>query len=169
MRCGSARRAGSSVGQVAQDLDLTETALREWVTRAADRRRQGPAGGADDGGARGAERAAQAGQAPGDGARDIKKSGGLLREGERVKFAFIDAEKARWPVDVLCDVLGVSRSGYYAWKARPPSPSATEDAKLVVEIKAAHKAGRGAYGSPRVHRELRASRASASARSASSG
>jgi len=73
-----------------------------------------------------------------------------------VKFAFIDAEKALWPVQVQCDVFGVSRSGYYAWKGRPAAPRAMADAALVIEIKAAHKTGRGAYGSPRVHRELRA-------------
>jgi putative transposase len=73
-----------------------------------------------------------------------------------LRFAFIDAEKASWPVDVQCDVLGVSRSGYYAWKGRPAPARASEDAELVVEIKAAHEAGRGNYGSPRVHRELRA-------------
>ncbi len=73
-----------------------------------------------------------------------------------MKFAFIDVEKAQWPVDVQCDVLGVSRSGYYAWRGRPEAPRAADDAALVVEIKAAHKAGRGNYGSPRVHRELRA-------------
>jgi transposase InsO family protein len=73
-----------------------------------------------------------------------------------VKFAFIDVEKALWPVAVQCDVFGVSSSGYYAWKRRPEAPRATEDAELVVEVKAAHKTGRGAYGSPRVHRELRA-------------
>jgi len=72
-----------------------------------------------------------------------------------VRFAFIDEEKATWPVDAMCEVLSVSRSGFYAWKARPPSPRALDDAQLVVEIKAAHKAGRGAYGSPRVHRALR--------------
>jgi len=73
-----------------------------------------------------------------------------------VKFAFIHAEKARWPIEVQCDVFEVSRSGYYAWAARPASPRAVEDAALIVEIKAAHRTGRGAYGSPRVHRELRA-------------
>jgi transposase InsO family protein len=72
-----------------------------------------------------------------------------------VKFAFIEAEKARWPVDTLCDVLGVSRSGYYAWKVRPPAARTTEDARLVTEIKAAYAVGRGGYGSPRVQRELR--------------
>ena len=73
-----------------------------------------------------------------------------------MKFARIEAEKAAWPVAVQCEVLGVSRSGYYAWKGRPEAPRATTDAELLIEIKAAHKVGRGAYGSPRVHRELRA-------------
>jgi putative transposase len=73
-----------------------------------------------------------------------------------VKFARIDAEKAQWPIEVQCAALGVSRSGYYAWKERPVAPRARRDAELVAEIKAAHKVGRGAYGSPRVHRELRA-------------
>jgi transposase InsO family protein len=72
-----------------------------------------------------------------------------------MKFAFIDEEKATWPVEVMCDVLAVSRSGFYAWKVRPTSPRALEDARLVVDIKAAHKAGRRNYGSPRVFRALR--------------
>jgi putative transposase len=72
-----------------------------------------------------------------------------------VKFAFIDEEKATWPVGAMCDVLAVSRSGFYAWKVRPTSPRTLEDAKRVVEIKAAHKVGRGNYGSPRVFRALR--------------
>jgi putative transposase len=73
-----------------------------------------------------------------------------------MKFAFINAEKARWPVEVQCDVFGVSRSGYYAWKGRPEAPRAQEDAELVIDIKVASEVGRGNYGSPRVHRELRA-------------
>jgi putative transposase len=73
-----------------------------------------------------------------------------------VKFAFIDAEKARWPVEVQCVVFGVSSSGYYAWRARPEPARAVKDAELIIAIKAAHQAGRGNYGSPRIHRELRA-------------
>lgn len=72
-----------------------------------------------------------------------------------MKFAFIDEEKTTWPVVVMCDVLAVSRSGFYAWKVRPTSARALEDARLVVDIKAAHKAGRRNYGSPRVFRALR--------------
>jgi transposase InsO family protein len=74
-----------------------------------------------------------------------------------VRFAFIQAEKAEWPVEVLCQVLSVSRSGFYAWKARPPSPRARTDARLAVEIAAAHRRSRRTYGSPRVFRDLKAS------------
>jgi transposase InsO family protein len=73
-----------------------------------------------------------------------------------VKFAFIAAQKAAYPIDVLCDVLDVSRSGYYAWKARPGSARARDDARLSAEISAAHARSRQTYGSPRIHADLRA-------------
>jgi transposase InsO family protein len=73
-----------------------------------------------------------------------------------VRFAFIAAEKALYPVRVLCEVLDVTRSGYYAWVDRPASPKKMADAQLLLEIKAALARGRSAYGSPRIHRELRA-------------
>jgi transposase InsO family protein len=73
-----------------------------------------------------------------------------------VKFVFIAAEKALYPVRMLCSVLEVSRSGFYAWIDRPTPPKTTADARLVLEIRAALARGRGAYGSPRIHRELRA-------------
>jgi transposase InsO family protein len=72
-----------------------------------------------------------------------------------MRFAFIDAEKASFPVVVQCEVLEVSRSGFYAWRARKPSTRATEDARLAVAIVAAHKASKRRYGSPRIHRALR--------------
>lgn len=72
-----------------------------------------------------------------------------------MKFAFIEAEKA-FPVRVLCETLGVSRSGYYAWLSRSPSARATEDEQLAAEIAVTHKRSRGTYGSPRVHRDLTA-------------
>lgn len=72
-----------------------------------------------------------------------------------MKFELVDAEKALFPIEVLCEVMGVSRSGYYAWKARPPSDRSKEDAQLAVEIAATHKKSKERYGSPRVHRALR--------------
>ena len=50
----------------------------------------------------------------------------------------------------------MSRAVAYAWNKRPPSERAQQDARLAAEVRAAHERGRKAYGSPRVHRELRA-------------
>jgi transposase InsO family protein len=72
-----------------------------------------------------------------------------------VKFAWIDAEKAQYPVDVLCQALAVSRSGFYAWKRRSPSARAKRRARLALEISATHKKSRKTYGSPRIQRALR--------------
>jgi len=73
-----------------------------------------------------------------------------------VKFEFIHAEKASYPVRVLCRVLEVSRSGFYAWCRRAPSRRSRDDQRLALAIRAAHRRGRGTYGSPRVHAELAA-------------
>jgi putative transposase len=71
-------------------------------------------------------------------------------------FRLIEAEKATHPVPTLCRMLGVSRSGYYAWRSRPPSERASFDAVLSVKIETIHRNSRATYGAPRVHAELRA-------------
>jgi transposase InsO family protein len=71
-----------------------------------------------------------------------------------VKFAFISTEKASTPVAVLCRLLEVSRSGFYAWEERGPSATEIADQRLAVRIAAIHKASGGRYGSPKVHAEL---------------
>lgn len=73
-----------------------------------------------------------------------------------MKFEFIDAQKAHFPVDFMCQQLDVSRSGYYAWKARPESERHKADRALGEVVTAVHQQSRGTYGSPRVHAELRA-------------
>jgi transposase InsO family protein len=73
-----------------------------------------------------------------------------------MKFAFIATQQVAFPVQAMCQLLGVSRSGYYAWRARPTSDAEAETATLAAEIAAVHRRSRGIYGSPRVHRELRA-------------
>ena len=72
------------------------------------------------------------------------------------RFRFIEAEKAGHSVVRLCRLLGVSSSGYYAWKKRPPAPRTRANEALTVEIRAIHARSRGTYGAPRVHAELRA-------------
>jgi putative transposase len=71
-------------------------------------------------------------------------------------YRLIDAEKASYPVSVLCRVLRVSRSGYYDWKTRLPSKRAKENTSLTEKIREIHARSRGTYGYPRVHAELKA-------------
>jgi putative transposase len=59
-----------------------------------------------------------------------------------------------FPVNLMCHVLQVSRSGYYAWRKRAPSATAERQATLTEQIRAVHTRSRAVYGSPRVHREL---------------
>jgi transposase InsO family protein len=73
-----------------------------------------------------------------------------------VKFAFIAEEKVAFPVAVLCRLLAVSPSGYYATRGRPRSQHARRDEDLAKRVADAHLASKRRYGSPRVHAELTA-------------
>jgi putative transposase len=91
--------------------------------------------------------------------REILKSRSLLRQRERhdpvAVFAFVEAEKDHFPVATLCRLLGVSRSGYYAWWTRPPSARACADQALTRHIRAIYEQSRCTYGAPRIWAELR--------------
>jgi len=62
------------------------------------------------------------------------------------------------PIAVTCRMLGVSTSGYYDWRDRPPSDRAVADVALHTQIVEIHTMSRGTYGVPRVHAELRLGR-----------
>jgi putative transposase len=70
------------------------------------------------------------------------------------RFAFVDQEKALFDVTVLCRLLKVSRSGFYAWLARPKSDHELADEVLSAQIAKAFTDNRSVYGSPRIHAEL---------------
>ena len=71
-------------------------------------------------------------------------------------YRFIHAERATSPIAVLCRVLRVARSAYYAWARRGVSARAQADEELATQIVAAHARSRRTYGAPRIHAELRA-------------
>jgi putative transposase len=73
-----------------------------------------------------------------------------------VRFAFIQQNGDRWPIAVACEVLEVSRSGYYAWQDRPISQSQERRMRLIEQIQQAHQESRRTYGSPRITAELKA-------------
>jgi putative transposase len=71
-----------------------------------------------------------------------------------MRFQLIDAAKEEFPVQRLCQVLGVSPSGYFAWRSRPASYRQREDLVLLSHIRTAFARSNGTYGSPRMTREL---------------
>jgi putative transposase len=72
------------------------------------------------------------------------------------RYRLIEAEETNFPIQVMCRMLGVSRSGYYGWRGRPPSARNRVDRALTEKIREIHERSRHTYGSPRVHAELRA-------------
>lgn len=70
-------------------------------------------------------------------------------------FGFVDEHRSVWPIRMMCRVLGISPSGYYAWRGRPESRRAAENRALLQHIRAIHEDSAGTYGAPRVHAVLR--------------
>jgi len=71
-----------------------------------------------------------------------------------MSYQIIETNREVGSVERLCGTLGVSVSGYYAWRTRPISQHQQTDAVLLKAIQAAYQAGRGLYGSPRIHAAL---------------
>lgn len=70
------------------------------------------------------------------------------------RFRFVSEHHESYGIKRLCQVLGVSRSGFYAWTTRGPSTHAQRDAELAALVVEVHSRSRRTYGSPRVHAEL---------------
>jgi hypothetical protein len=87
-----------------------------------------------------------------------KKSRGLVCPGGRgyavQAFRFVKVNQAEHRIATLCRVLGVSPSGYHAWRQRPRSTRAHEDEELTARIKTFHELSDGTYGSPRILKDL---------------
>lgn len=73
-----------------------------------------------------------------------------------MKYAFIRAHERDFQVQLMCEILGVSRSGYYAFYDKQPSKQQQANEVLDIQIKNIHSAHKGRYGTPRIHRELQA-------------
>src|SRR5215207_11101530 len=141
---------GRGIGDSQRVLEAVDQAVR-------GRRRR--AGWAHHLRARGAEQAPPGEQDPQTGKGVPEKSCRLLCTGGRdsvSSYRLIEAEKTSFPVQFMCRMLGVSRSGYYGWRDKPPSARSLQDAALTEKIREIHERSRQTYGSPRVHAELKA-------------
>ncbi len=151
-------RSGRSPEALAREFEPSASAIRKWVKQA-----DLDEGHRSDGLTtfeRQELRHEAGDQAPADGAGHPKKSRGLVRPGERLDprkgFEFVKAHRAQFPIRVMCRVLGLSPSGYYAWLKRLPSNRARQDQALREKIVQIWNENRRVYGRPRLHAELRA-------------
>ena len=155
--------SGRPLSQIAGELGISAARLRAWRNRSG-----GKPGGIDAApqhagfdpacwrgfGRRECPVAARK-RAPAHGAGDFKKNAAHLLGSTEMKFRLIGDQRETFPVRVLCDVMGVSPAGYYAWRGRPESLRKTANRALLGEIRRVHLAHRGRYGGPRIHMALR--------------
>ncbi|WP_213233704.1 IS3 family transposase [Caballeronia sp. NK8] len=148
---------GQSIRAVSRELKMSPQTLRNWV------------------------KAAEAGKLNGAGTKAVtpeqmelsrlraenkrlqmeleigKKSGGVLREGPPVKYAWIDTQCRHFPLSALGELLSVSLNGYRAWKrGGAPERKRLSNEQLLALIRTIHAEVKGAYGSPRMTEEIRA-------------
>ncbi|HFJ0418694.1 TPA: IS3 family transposase [Pseudomonas aeruginosa] len=146
---------GVTVAQAAKDLDVHENVLRKWVRELREAPQEAfPGNGKQT--AQDAEIARLRKEvAKLKMERDILKKGrGLLREGVDVKFGFVAKHRGAWPVNLMCEALGVSRGGFYAWLVRPRSRRSLEDEKLGAQVHQSFMRSDRTYGARRVWRDV---------------
>jgi len=73
-----------------------------------------------------------------------------------VKFGFVAKHRGVWPIRMMCETLGISRSGFYAWLARPPCQRDRDDEALSVQVKQSFIVSDRTYGARRVWHDLQA-------------
>ena len=71
-----------------------------------------------------------------------------------MRYVCIEQHRDEFPVVLMCRVLEVTRSAFYAWRTREPSARARKDQRLRIEVRVIHRETKGRYGSPRIHSEL---------------
>ena len=146
---------GRSVRDVVASLGIAESCLHRWRHRDLVDRGLKPGTTAHESAERAAARAR---------IRDLEEEVKILRKAAAAVDAVVrPKERYRLVAELhtegvrtgrACHALGVSRSGYYAWAGRAPSPRAIRQAWLTELIGTIHQASRGTYGAPRVHAEL---------------
>ena len=149
-------RAGRTPEELAREFEPTANTIRKWVEQ-LDQDEGLRADGLTSEERTELRQLRRKVKQLGAGARDSGKSRGLVRPGvDHVAeaFGFVRAHQAVYPVQTMCRVLEVSRSGYYAWRRREPSARAQSDATLTARIREVHEDSRKTYGSPRIHAEL---------------
>ena len=136
------RTSGKTIEALAGDLGVSDQTLRNWMRQAdadAGRGRKGDLTSAEKAELHVLKRENRVLR---EEREILNKSRGLVREGERNAlkcYRFIETEKARQPVAMLCRVFEVSQTGFYSGAHRDPSHRAQEDAALLGSITEIHR------------------------------
>ncbi|WP_434139778.1 IS3 family transposase [Klebsiella quasipneumoniae] len=143
---------GYSVASVATRLDITTHSLYAWI------KKYGPDSSTnkEQSDAQAEIRRLQKELKRVTDERDIlKKAGGVLRKAVRLRYAFIRDNSCCWPVRLLCRVLDVHPSGFYAWLQQPHSQRHQADLRLTGQIKQFWLESGCVYGYRKIHLDLR--------------
>jgi transposase InsO family protein/transposase-like protein len=144
------RSSGKNLSQVARELGIGSSVLGAWVAMVEAEVKTGLT----------SDELEELKQLRKDNARlqmeveILGKATAFFATRKPMRFSFIAAKKAEYPVSTLCKVMQVRRSGFYAWSLRGVSDRAQVDQQLAVEVRAVFGEHKRRYGSPRVHREL---------------
>ena len=146
---------GVGVSQGARDLDVGETVLRRWMRELTPDPRQAFPG-------KGVMKPEQAEidrlrkeVAKLKMERDIlKKAAAYFRQGIDVRFDFVAKHRVAWPVGLICETLGVSRSGFYAWLSRPTSLRSQTDEVMGALVRQSFIGSDRTYGARRVWHDV---------------
>ncbi|WP_156878705.1 IS3 family transposase [Roseomonas gilardii] len=149
------RTSGRSQREIAEDLGIGLSTLVRWISRSRDRQIDAPDRSGQEDVAAELKRLRRENEILRQERDILKRATGFFRSGGKsVRFALIDAAKEEFPVHRLCSVLGVSQSGYFAWRGRPACRRQHEDMVLLAHVRSAFTLSNGTYGSPRMTREL---------------
>ena len=147
--------SGRTKRQIADDLGVGLSTLTRWMARHRDRAIDMPD--------------ASVSQDTTAELKRLRRENEILRQerghteaghrffrqgGKSMRFALVDQAKKDFPVHRLCRVLGVSQSGYFAWKDRPASRRQRDDMVMLAHVRSSFALSNGTYGSPRMTREL---------------
>ncbi|HHT0209882.1 TPA: IS3 family transposase [Raoultella planticola] len=143
---------GYSVASVATRLDITTHSLYAWIKKYGP----DPSTNKEQSDAQAEIRRLQKELKRVTDERDIfKKSRGVLRKAVRLRYAFIRDNTCCWPVRLLCRVLDVHPSGFYAWLQQPHSQRHQADLRLTGQIKQFWLESGCVYGYRKIHLDLR--------------
>ncbi|WP_281274656.1 IS3 family transposase [Lysinibacillus telephonicus] len=147
--------SGKRVAEVARELDLAEQTLHNWVRKFG---KDGEAAFVGSGNLKPEDKANKELQKR---IRDLEEENAILKKANEhlckrpeVIYGFIQQHRHEFRVAKMCEVLGVSRSGYYEWLNRPKSNQKERKEKLTSQIKRVYLDSRRNYGSPKITKQL---------------